>query len=330
VTALEEQLRAGAVDLCGLVLDPDGFPEWRAAIDSTPLEALLKSDPEIGERNAARVIRTGQIRADDTLADLDIEQRSWLAEMILFWRRQLLEPSSEVSPNDQMYRGGSLERYFTTGHVTVRRIKIAMLEAQLRDLTSILDFGCAWGRVMRSLKVAFPNATLTACDTNREAVDFCVEAFGAIPVYSTADSKAVDFGGPFDLIWAGSVFSHMNAARWRDFLGTFGSLLSPGGLLVFTTPGRRSASLLRAGKLDWGLGEGGHAKLLSDYDEQGFGYADFPEHERGVTLVKPWWTCAELEHHHDLRLLSLREYAWGEQDVVACMRADAADLGKMG
>ena len=68
----------------------------------------------------------------------------------------------------------------------------------------------------------------------------------------------------------------MDAARWRDFLTTFESLLSANGLLVFTTPGRRSASLLRVGKLDWGIGEDGHRKLLADYDEHGFGYREFP------------------------------------------------------
>jgi hypothetical protein len=83
VTPLEEQLRAGAVDLCDLVLDPEGYPEWSSAIESTPLEALLAAEPEIGERNTARVIRTGQVRAEDTLATLDAEQRTWLAEMIL-------------------------------------------------------------------------------------------------------------------------------------------------------------------------------------------------------------------------------------------------------
>ena len=243
VTALEEQLRAGALDLCDLVLNPDRYPEWRSVADSTPLEALLVAEPGIGERNAARVMRTGQVRPDDTLGMLDDERRAWLGEMVLFWRRQMMEPSREISPNDAMYKklsssaGLSPERYFTTGNTSVRRIKLAMLEARVSELTSILDFGCAYGRVLRTLKVAFPEAKLTACDTTREAVDFCAEAFGAIPVYSAGESKDVDFGGPFDLIWAGSVFSHLNAARWTDFLSTFESLLMPRGLLVFTTHG---------------------------------------------------------------------------------------------
>ena len=99
-TTLEEQLRTGALDLCDLVLTPDRFPEWRSAADSTPLEALLLAEPDIGELNAARVIRTSQLRPEDTLGGLDDERRAWLAEMVIFWRRQMVEVSREISPQD--------------------------------------------------------------------------------------------------------------------------------------------------------------------------------------------------------------------------------------
>jgi SAM-dependent methyltransferase len=327
VNALEEQLRAGALDLCDLVLNPGRFPEWRAVADSTPLDALLVAEPGIGERNAARVIRTGQVRPDGTLGMLDDEQRTWLGEMVLFWRRQMMEPSREISPNDPMYKKlSSADTYFTTGNTSVRRIKIAMLEARVSELTSILDFGCAYGRVLRTLKVAFPGAKLTACDTNRDAVDFCAEAFDATPVYSAGESKDVDFGGPFDLIWAGSVFSHLSAARWTDFLSTFGSLLVPRGLLVFTTQGRRVATALRRREFSWGISDEMTENLVSGFDDHGFGYEDFPAGDRGLALAKPAWTCAELDRHAELRLLSLRERGWGHQDVVSCMRADEQEL----
>ena len=52
----------------------------------------------------------------------------------------------------------------------------------------------------------------------------------------------------------------------------------------------------------------------------------FPVGDRGLALAKPSWTCAELDKHTELRLLSLRERGWGHQDVVSCMRADAEEL----
>ena len=326
MTDLVEQIRAGAVDLADLVLAPDHFPEWRSAADSTPLETLLVADPDIGERNASRVVRTGQVNTDDTLGMLDSERREWLGEMVLFWRRQLAEPSSrEISPHDGMWKKTTPDAYFLGGHMAVRRIRIAMLEARVRDLTSILDFGCGYGRVLRSLKVAFPNAKLTACDIERARVDFCAEVFGATPVYSALESKDIDLEGPFDLIWLGSVFTHLNATRWQDLLNTFESLLTPRGLLVFSTQGRRVAEGLRRGDL-WNLSEETVGKMLAGYDEHGFGFDNYPGYDRGLSLTKPSWICSELENHRELRLLGLREWAWGIQDVVSCIRGDAQDL----
>jgi SAM-dependent methyltransferase len=328
---IEEQLRAGALDLCDLVLTPDRFPEWRSPAESTPLEALLVAEPDIGERNAARVLRTGHVRPEDTLGDLDSERRAWLGEMVLFWRRQGLEPSKEISPNDGMYQKTTPNRYYSVGQTAVRRIRIAMLEARVNQLTSILDFGCGYGRVLRTLRVAFPDAKLTACDIERDRVDFCAEAFGATPVYSGIESKDVAFEGhgPFDLIWMGSVFSHLNAVRWRDFLSTFESLLSPGGLLVFTSQGRRVAEGLRRRDL-WDLDEKMVEKLLTGYDEHGFGFDNYPGYDRGLALAKPSWVCSELDQHPELRLLGLRERGWGIQDTVSCMRADAEELAFTG
>jgi SAM-dependent methyltransferase len=327
-TTVEEQLRSGAVDLCDLVLTPERFPEWRSAAESMPLEALLRAEPDIGELNAARVIRTGQLRPEDTLGGLDDERRDWLAEMVLFWRRQMIEVSREISPQDG-FQAKQPKAYFSVGHRSVRRIRIAMLEGRVRQLTNILDFGCGYGRVLRAIHASFPDAKLTACDINREGVDFCAETFGATPVYSAIESKDIPLEGPFDLIWAGSVFSHLSARRWTDFLGMFESLLAPRGLLVFTTQGRRAATAFRRREFPWltkdqwiELVE----KLISAYEEDDFSYEAFPGVDWGLTLAKPSWVCSELEKHHELRLLSLIEHGWGYQDVVSCVRADAREL----
>jgi SAM-dependent methyltransferase len=325
VTGLDEQLRAGALDICDLVLTPDRFPEWRSVAESTPIETLLVAEPDIGERNAARVLRTGQVRPDDTLGTLDSERRAWLGEMVLFWRRQGIEPSKEISPNDGMYKKTTPNAYFAVGQTAVRRIRIAMLEARVSHLTSILDFGCGYGRVLRALRVAFPDAKLTACDIERDRVDFCAEAFGATPVYSALESRDIALEGPFDLIWMGSVFSHLKAVRWRDFLSTFESLLTRGGLLVFTSQGRRVAEGLRRRDL-WDLSEEMTETLLSGYDEHGFGFDNYPGYDRGLSLAKPSWICAELDQHPELRLLGLRERGWGIQDAVSCVRADTQEL----
>jgi SAM-dependent methyltransferase len=250
--------------------------------------------------------------------------------MVLFWRRRLIEVNQEISPLDGFHKRMP-KPYFQMGHRAVWRIRVAMLEARVTRLDNILDFGCGFGRVLRTFKAVFPDAKLTACDVNREAVDFCAQAFGAAPVYSAIESKDnAPLESPFDLIWAGSVFSHLSAPRWTDFLSFFESLLGPKGLLVFTTMGRRVAAGLRRNEFRWPMDEQMIEALLEGYEGEGYGYRDYPNVTWGLALVKPSWVCAELDKHSQLRLLGLREHGWGYQDVVSCMRADEHELALTG
>ena len=49
------------------------------------------------------------------------------------------------------------------------------------------DFPSGYGRVLRWLAVYFPEARITACDTNANAVDAAVKQFGVQGVYSQYD-----------------------------------------------------------------------------------------------------------------------------------------------
>ena len=66
-------------------------------------------------------------------------------------------------------------------------------------------------------------------------MDFCAKTFGAVPVYSDTDPAAVQIGQQVDLIWVGSLFTHIDPARWNDFLDLFARTLRPGGVLVLST-----------------------------------------------------------------------------------------------
>ena len=68
-------------------------------------------------------------------------------------------------------------------------------------------------------------------------MDFCTAEFNATPVYSQEDIRRVSLDQFFDLIWCGSLFTHLDRDRWPAFLGFFADHLSPGGVLVFTTHG---------------------------------------------------------------------------------------------
>lgn len=142
----------------------------------------------------------------------------------------------DISPNDSMYMNE--EHYFSVGHSALQCIKLAMLAANKESFDKILDLPCGYGRVLRMLKAAFPNAKLTACDLDRDAVDYCASVFGTTSVYSNKQPDKILFEDKFDLIWCGSLLTHLNSNYWESFLNLFNSLLYPGNILVFSTHGR--------------------------------------------------------------------------------------------
>jgi SAM-dependent methyltransferase len=201
---------------------------------------------------------------------------------------------------------------------------MALLSGGKQDPRTILDLPCGYGRVLRALKAAFPSAELTACDINRDGVDFCAETFGATPVYAQPPA-VVPIEGKFDLIWCGSLLTHLDADVWTEYLELFDSLLADDGVLVFTVAGRYVAELTRNGEHS-ALTEDLARGLLDDFDRQGFGYREFPGYDGyGLARALPSWVCAELEKLPRLQLLTYTERGWDRrQDVVACARPGGA------
>jgi CBS domain-containing protein len=200
----------------------------------------------------------------------------------------------DISAHDAMF-GGNREDYFWIGQAALHCIALAMALTGRETFSKILDLPSGHGRVLRALKAYFPEASLTACDIDRDGVDFCAQKLGATPVYSSEDPGEVELPGTYDLIWCGSLLTHLDAERGERFLRLFESVLEPDGLLLVTMHGEPIATRLRTGEETLELGGGAVARLLAQYDEQGFGYVDYPNQERyGISLASPDWMTRKL------------------------------------
>jgi SAM-dependent methyltransferase len=230
---------------------------------------------------------------------------------------EALDVSTEISPNDPSYSTGP-EWYYGSGRSALQCIRLALLAANIGDPKSVLDFGSGHGRILRFLKAAFAEAELTACDINPDAIEFCAEAFGATPVLGR--SGEIDLVGSFDLIWSGSVFTHVQ--DWQKFLRHLNSLLMPEALLVFTTGGREVVGRLRSGEHFYNnLSEEDVASLLEQYDRDGFGYIEGFPTGCGFTLASPDYALRQVTQVPGLRIISFWESGWNShQDVVAVQK----------
>jgi ubiquinone/menaquinone biosynthesis C-methylase UbiE len=74
--------------------------------------------------------------------------------------------SEEVAPEDKFAAMSGIENYLASGQWSFRGIRLAMAAAKVEALSNILDLPCGYGRVIRILRAAFPDARLTACDIN--------------------------------------------------------------------------------------------------------------------------------------------------------------------
>ena len=219
---------------------------------------------------------------------------------------------------DMMYEGYPTH-YFSSGYSALSCVRRALDKAASKSPLSILDFGCGYGRVLRSLAADFPHARLTAADVDSGGVNFCAKTFGAIPMYSNTDFSRLVFDTKFDLIWVGSVFTHLRAERWMSLLELFRSILTEDGLLVVSTHGSEVERRLREGQCRWyGLEAERVAKILRNYDEHGFGYSDYRKSkDYGVSLSSPEWVSPQITEV-GFELVLYQNNGWDDcQDVWA-------------
>jgi SAM-dependent methyltransferase len=236
---------------------------------------------------------------------------------------------AEIAPGDEMFTGDRAH-YFGVGESASRCIQAALEAARKpgREIKSILDMPCGHGRVMRYLKAAFPHAPLTACDLNRGAVDFCARTFDAAPVYSDSDVNRIPLREKFDLIWCGSLLTHLREEPCAALVRWFDAHLNLGAILIFTLHGRWVERSLATGRYKYSLSDERVGALLKDYCHSGFGYADYPgQTNYGISVCSPAYVVGKLATLPDLKLVSYHEKGWdNHQDVVCLQKQGPAEL----
>lgn len=215
------------------------------------------------------------------------------------------------------------DQYFRIGASALRQVVLAMIATDKKDCRSILDLPCGHGRVLRHIRARFPNASITACDLDRDAVDFCANTFGAKGIYSQDNIHEVSIDEKFDLIWCGSLFTHLDRDQWFEFLEFFSNHLEEDGLLIFTTHGRFPVNKLYQRERDYGLDRLQVSAILNEYKRTGFGYLNYPsKDDYGISISAPSWVLSEIQRHPQLRIVSFEEMGWDyHHDVAVCARS---------
>jgi trans-aconitate methyltransferase len=135
----------------------------------------------------------------------------------------------------------------------------------IRNAT-VLDFGCGWGRLIRLLYRYVDVDRIYGLDPWDESIRICQE-HGVLGHLAISDwvPRALPFDGPFDLIYAFSVFTHLSEKTTHVALRTLRDYIADNGALAIT---------IRPPEY-WHLTE--REEMLEEHNRHGFA---FVPHER--------------------------------------------------
>jgi len=234
-----------------------------------------------------------------------------------------------VSPNDTMVSGDDFTHYLSVGISAISNVSSALQAHGGLHPVSILDMPCGHGRVTRALKSVFPGSELYVSDIDEDGVRFCAQTFAARPLASRPEFCGLDFGRQFDLIWVGSLITHLPEDVVVDFIDFILRHLTERGVAVVSSHGayvvgRIVASLLKGGEA-YGVEHAKGWRMVNDYFASGFGYGDYPNADLsvqhyGVSLATRQWMHDAVERCGG-SLVSYHDHAWDRHhDVLAFAR----------
>jgi SAM-dependent methyltransferase len=232
--------------------------------------------------------------------------------------------STIVADKDRMLGRGGSDQYLSVGVSAFRNIAAALKTNGIDSVSTILDLPCGYGRVARVLRAAFPSAELSVSDLDTDGVAFCTEQFDAKPLISRPNFATLTFERTFDLIWAGSLITHLPLHATADFISFVLRHLSPGGVAVVSSHGALVADRIAGGRT-YGIDSGAACRMVYDYQTQGYGYADYPRTDRsaehyGISIATRAWVTSAITGA-DGKVLFYKDHAWdNHHDIVAFVR----------
>jgi SAM-dependent methyltransferase len=232
--------------------------------------------------------------------------------------------------NDFMLRDTSpeaVERYQGGAVHVVELLEASLLRSGrgLEDVSSWLDYGCGYGRVLRTLREHVNPSSVFAADVISECVSFCASEFGVQPIY--VDPKATALALPsVDVVYSISVLTHMPPEQGNELLRSIGNAVAEGGTLLFTTHGERSLETIgRYGEIYEPLGPA----LREQVERTGVAfvpYRHYPGDDYGMTWHSPDYVKETVAAVHGpaLELVLFEPHGLdGHQDVFAYTRRGA-------
>jgi len=227
--------------------------------------------------------------------------------------------------NDQSLIKNNSDHYKSVGISAAKLIESAMNEVgmALEEISNILDFPCGYGRVLRFIKKAFPQADFYVGDIDKHALKFCKKEFNVIPVQSDKNFKKIKFPVSYDLVWVGSLFTHINSKDFKDLLVTLIPSLKEKGIIIFTTHGKECLNQLNS----YGLDDLNPDDIKNQIENSGFYFKPYPgQSNYGISICSQVFVTETVDRFFGdrVKLIYHKNRGWdNHQDVYAFQKTSS-------
>lgn len=159
---------------------------------------------------------------------------------------------------------GSLDipSFFEAGEHCTRDILLALksVDVDPKQVETVLDFGCGSGRTLNAIHREMPTAKLFGTDMDKDAIGWSNAHLDFATFNVNNPEPPLKYtSNKFDLIYAISVFTHIDEQLQYQWLDELARVAVPGAILLLTVHGPSIAS---SGKIE--------ADQQKQYAEKGF------------------------------------------------------------
>jgi ubiquinone/menaquinone biosynthesis C-methylase UbiE len=177
-----------------------------------------------------------------------------------------------VPPEDLRWRAAGMrdvEGFLSSGRIAVEFLDKEALASErksLGDFSSILDFGCGCGRLLRTLRTVCDQwAAIHGTDIDPSAITWCKQNIADASYAVNAEYPPLPYQDQsIDLVLASSVFSHLDADHQFRWLGELQRIVKPGGYVL--------ASFRHGHAIEEIADETERNAILADLDRNGIAY----------------------------------------------------------
>lgn len=153
---------------------------------------------------------------------------------------------------------------------------------------NILEWGCGVGRIIRHLPGLSKNAKVVGADINEAMIAWDAAHIPDVQFVKTDYQPPLPFTGQaFDLVFAFSVFTHIEYRLQQSWLQEIHRILMPDGIFLFTTHGKKYRTALSVQEQKQLDSEGGVTKSYQQKGHRMMG--TYNTHEAFLHMAAPWF-----------------------------------------